>query len=304
MNWFQKQSRLTKKKNMIGLLYVSPFIIGFFAMILIPMIQSIIYSFNDLEFTNKVSFTYVGLANYKRLFTVDVEFRELFLETLTDMIINVPIILIFSMLVAVFLNGDFVGQSVFQIIFFIPVILYSGFLPQLFSSDRVRDTIINASSMVDGSSTMFNIDAIKNLLMQMNLNAKFIDYIMRAIVNLMDVISSSGIQILVFLIALKAIPKSLFEAANVEGATAWESFWKITFPMVLPNLIVNIVYTIIDAFTNNNNAILKSIETYNFTKFQFGYGAALSWVYFSVIILILIIFVGLTKFLIKRNGQE
>ena len=303
MKLFQKKSRLIQKKNMVGLLYVSPFLIGFFAMILIPMIQSIVYSFHDLEFSGKVSFSFVGMANYKRLFTVDTEFRELFLETLTDMIVNVPIILIFSMLVAVFLNGEFTGQSVFQIIFFIPVILYSGFLPELFSGDRVRDTIINASSMVDGSSTMFNTDAMRDLLTQMNINAKFVDYIMYAIVDLMDVISSSGIQILVFLIALKAIPKSLFEAANVEGATAWESFWKITFPMVLPNLIVNIVYTIIDAFTNNNNAILKSIESYNFTKFQFGYAAALSWVYFAIIIVILVVFVGFTKFLIKRNGQ-
>lgn len=303
MKFYKKQSRLIQKKNMVGLLYVLPFIIGFFTMILIPMIQSIIYSFNDLQFSGKVSFDFVGLDNYKRLFTVDTEFRELFLDSLTDMIVNVPIILIFSMLVAVFLNGNFHGQSVFQIIFFIPVILYSGFLPELFSSDRVRDTIINASSMVDGSSTMFNIDAMSNLLTQMNMNAKFIDYIMHAIVDLMDVISSSGIQILVFLIALKAIPKSLFEAANVEGATAWESFWKITFPMILPNLIVNIVYTIIDAFTNNNNPILKSIESYNFTKFQFGYAASLSWVYFAIIIVILVVFVGATKLLIKRNEQ-
>ncbi len=303
MKFYKKQSRLVQKKNMVGLLYILPFIIGFFAMILIPMIQSVIYSFNDLQFSGKVSFDFVGLDNYKRLFTVDTEFRELFLDSLTDMIVNVPIILIFSMLVAVFLNGNFPGQSAFQIIFFIPVILYSGFLPELFSGDRVRDTIINASSMVDGSSTMFNIDAMRDLLTQMNMNAKFIDYIMHSIVDLMDVISSSGIQILVFLIALKAIPKSLFEAADVEGATAWESFWKITFPMILPNLIVNIVYTIIDAFTNNNNPILKSIESYNFTKFQFGYAAALSWVYFAIIIVILVVFVGATKLLIKRNDQ-
>ena len=301
MKFFSEKSKLIRKRDLVGLLYVCPFIIGFFTFIFIPMFQSIIYSFNELEFSGTLKSNFAGFENYKRLFTVDTEFRELLLETLSDMVINVPIILIFSMLIAVFLNGEFPGQPIFQIIFFIPVVIYSGFLPEIFESDRVRDTIINATSKVDGTSTMFNTAAMSNLLKQMNLNGSFIEYIMTAITGLLDVINSSGIQILVFLIALKAIPKSLFEAANVEGATAWESFWKITFPMVLPNLIVNIVYTIIDAFTNNANPILKSIQEYNYSKFEFGYAASLSWIYFIIIIGILLLFVGLTNILIKHN---
>lgn len=301
MKFFTKKSRLMQKKDIKGLLYVSPFIIGFFAFIFIPMLQSIIYSFNDLKFDGTVSLEFVGFENYKRLFTVDTEFRKLLLVSLGDMLINVPIILIFSMLVAVFLNSNFPGQSIFQIIFFVPVIVYSGFLPDYFKNDRVRDTIINASSMVSDGSNMFNTTAMSEMLKQMNLNADFVEYIMYAITDLMNVINSSGIQILIFLIALKAIPKSLFEASNVEGATAWESFWKITFPMILPNLLVNVVYTIIDAFVNNTNLILKSISSYNYEKFQFGYAASLSWVYFVIIIAILALFAGAVSVLVKRT---
>lgn len=301
MNFFTKKSRLMQKKDIKGLFYICPFIIGFFAFIFVPMLQSIIYSFNSLEFMGEVSLKFVGFDNYKRLFTIDTEFRKLLLETLLDMVIDVPIILIFSMLIAVFLNGNFPGQPVFQLIFFIPVIVYSGILPELFAGDRVRATIINASSMSSEGATLFDTTAMSELLKQMNLNEKFVEYIMYAITSLVDVINSSGIQILVFLIALKAIPRSLYEASDVEGATAWESFWKITFPMVLPNLLVNVVYTIIDAFTNQTNPILKSISEYNYTKFQYGYAASLSWVYFAIVIIILLFFVVLTNMLIKRH---
>ncbi len=259
-----------------------------------------IFFFFYLKFSGEIVLKYVGLENYKRAFLIDTDFRELLLKSLSDMIINVPIILIFSMLVAVFLNGKFIGQSTFQIIFFIPVIVSAGIIPELFGNDTIRRSIINASSMTGEASSLFNVSTAENLLLKMNLNSEFVGYIQYAITNIFDVINSSGIQILVFLIALKSIPKSLYEASDIEGATAWESFWKITFPMVLPQLLVNVVYTIIDAFSNNTNKVMESITKYNFEKFQFGYAASIAWVYFLIVIILLCAFVGLLKGLMKH----
>lgn len=302
MNFFDfcKQSRLVKKRELKGYLFILPFLIGFFAFIFFPMVQSLIYSFNDLKFDGRVWLEFVGIDNYKRAFTVDTEFRQLLLDSLTEMIINVPIILIFSMIVAVFLNGKFAGQSVFQIIFFIPVIVSAGIMPALFEGDLIRRTIINASSMTGDDTSVFNAEFIGDLFTRMSMPTGFIEYIMYAITNILEVINSSGIQILVFLIALKAIPKALYEASNIEGATAWESFWKITFPMVLPQMIVNVVYTIIDSFSNNVNPVMKAITEYNFGSFQFGYAAALSWTYFIIIIFILVVFVLAIKQIMKH----
>lgn len=297
---FFKQSKLVRKQEIKGLFYILPFFIGFIAFILYPMIQSVYFSFNELKFDGGVSLKFVGLNNFKRAFLVDTEFRELLLNSVSDMLINVPIILIFSMLIAVFLNGNFSGQPAFQIIFFIPVIISSGIMPALFGNDQIRSRIINATSMTGESASLFDTTAISNLLLQINLNDKFVSYIMYAITNILDVLNSSGIQILVFLMALKAIPRSLYEASRVEGATAWEEFWKITFPMVLPHLLVNVVYTIIDAFANTQNAVMKSITDLNFSKFQFGYAASIAWVYFSIVIIVLILFVVFIDFLTRH----
>jgi len=302
MNLFEffKQSRLVRKREIKGLIFVAPFIIGFFGFVFFPMIQSLIYSFNDLKFEGNVFLDFVGIENYKRAFLVDTDFRELLVESITTMLVNVPIILIFSMLVAIFLNGKFAGQGTFQMIFFIPVIVSAGIIPQLFENDIVRRTIINASSMSGEETSVFNATLIGDLFMQMNLPSKFVEYIMYAITNILEVINSSGIQILVFLIALKSIPKSLYEASSIEGATAWEGFWKITFPMVLPQMLVNVVYTIIDSFSNNVNPVMEAITDYNFGKFQFGYAASLAWTYFIIIIVVLSVFMLFIKKMIKH----
>ncbi len=296
----KRRSLLIERRERKGYLYIAPFVIGFFLFIFYPMLQSLIYSFSDVVFDGKLNLNFAGLVNYKRAFLEDTEYRKLLINSVTDMVVNVPIILIFSMLVAIFLNGEFPGKAFFQIAFFIPVIVSAGILPGLFGSDMVSRTIINAASTTGEANSTFDISAMSEMLKNMSLPAEFIDYIMYAINNILSIINYSGIQILVLLMALKSIPKSLYEASDIEGATAWEGFWKITFPMVLPQMVVCLTYTIIDSFTNNVSPVMNSIKDYNFSKFQFGYAASLSWSYFIIIIAILAIFVGILNLLMRR----
>jgi len=298
----EKKSKLVKNRDRKGYLYVLPFAVGFLLLIFIPMLQSLWYSFNELVFDGKINVNFVGLENYKRAFLVDTEYRKMLISSVTDILMKAPIILIFSMLVAILLNGEFKGRSIFQIIFFVPIFASSGILESLFANDRFRASIIGAESMTEGaaSSVTFNTQAINQFLLSIDFPSQFVDYIMYAITNILSVINSSGIQILVFLIALKSIPASLYEASDVEGATAWEGFWKITFPMVLPLAMVNVVYTVIDLFVNNNNTIMKTVYNYNFRSFQFGYAASLSWSYFVVILVVLALFCFLVSRVIKH----
>ena len=112
-----------------------------------------------------------------------------------------------------------------------------------------------------------------------------------------DIIMASGIQIIVFLTGLQSISPSLYEAADVEGCSAWESFWKITFPMVSPLLLVNCIYTIIDFFMKNDNTVMEHINTVMYgTQMDFGAASAESWIYFGVALL----FIGISTFIITR----
>lgn len=297
----RKPSALIYRRERKGYWFVAPFAIGFFLFILFPMLQSLIYSFNNVSFDGALHLDFIGLENYRRAFLVDTEYRELLVSSVGSMLISVPIILIFSAVVAVFLNGTFPGRSVYQIIFFIPVIVSSGILPDLLSSDMIRQSIINvASTTTSETVSSFDTTEMTSLLMNLNFPAGFVNYIMYAITNILEVVNSSGIQILVFLIALKSIPKSLYEASSIEGATAWESFWRITFPMILPQALVNVTYTIIDAFVNNVNPVMESISEYNYVRFQFGYAAGLSWAYFLIILVITFVLTGILRKAIRH----
>lgn len=297
-----KQSLLISRRERLGYVFVAPFAIGFLLLMLYPMLQSLIYSFCELVFDGSVSLKFIGLKNYKDAFLVDTEYRQLLLDSVRDMALSVPVILIFSLLVAVFLNKNFVGKSVYQIIFFIPVILSSGILPGLFENDLIRSSIINASSAAGTgeAAATFDVSEMTEMLISMNLPETLAEYIMYGISNILEIINSSGIQILVFTMALKSIPAPLYEASDIEGATAWENFWKITLPMIMPQMLVNVTYTVIDAFVNNTNPIMQSINAYNYSKFNFGYAAGLAWAYFVIILAVLVVFAGLVNLFAKR----
>lgn len=291
----KSKSALATRRDNKGYLYVAPFALGFIFLVLFPMIQSFIYSFNDLLFDGQVHMTFTGLANYRRALFEDVEYRQLLLSAVRDMALSVPVILVFSMIVAVFLNKNFPGRAAFQIIFFIPVILSSGIIPGLFEEDLVRTAIVSAPAVSEEAASSFDTSSMSALLISLNIPVALVNYIMQAIGNILEIVNSSGIQILVFTMGLKSISPSLYEASSIEGATAWESFWKITLPMILPQFAVNLTYTVIDSFVNNNNKIMQSINAYNYSKFDFGYAASLAWMYFAIILVILGVFVGLVN---------
>ena len=125
------------------------------------------------------------------------------------------------------------------------------------------------------------------------------DTILYAVDNTYKIVNSSGVQILIFVSALQSINPSVFEAAKVEGATKWEEFWKITFPLLTPMILVNIVYTVVDSFTNPAYKVLDYIESQAFEGNRLGYASALSWAYFLIVLMVL----GVVWRLIARRVQ-
>lgn len=289
---FKKRLTLENKKAWYGVLFATPLMIGLIMLFILPLIQSFRYSLSSLSLIpGGFSIDYEGFGNYTSLFTTNPDFTRRLVESVVNMVVNVPIIIIFSLFAAVLLNQKFKGRAFARAIFFLPVILASSAIANLDVSTFVGSTVSTASSSSGGSGNMLQSFELKKMMLEAGMAEFLVDYITGAVDRIYEIISSSGVQILIFLAGLQSISPSLYEASKIEGATGYEIFWKVTFPMMTPLILTNTVYSIIDSFSNNKINTLIS-ET-AFKTFDFGLSAAMSWVYFLVVTIILAISAGL-----------
>lgn len=273
---------LSAQKSLLGLLFTMPFIIGFLAFLAYPFGQSVIFSISKLTIVpTGYVLDYVGLDNYRHVLFVDPRFRQVFVETVVTMAARIPVVLIFSFFAANLLNQRFRGRTLARVIFFLPVILGAEISLKMQQADYMQQAVSLSES------GLLSMGTLQQLLTTLKLPQAFIGFIFQAINEVPLIIRSSGIQILIFLAALQSIPKSLYEAAHMEGATGWEAFWKITFPLVSPLLLVNVVYTIVDSFTAADNALLELIQNSAWSGAGFGVSTAMSWIYFAAVLAIL-----------------
>ncbi len=289
---------MAKRRARTGYLFIMPFIIGFVLFMARPMIQSLIMSFNDVKIVPGAGYTmsWMGLDNYHQALAVDPYFNEDLVNEISRMAVNTIATLVLSFVIAVILNQDFKGRTLARAIFFLPVILSSGVLPGIERQNEFYDMMAGVAESVKGAAGV-NISAqLQDLLSVSGVGSGFFDVIFQMIDAIYDIVMASGIQIIVFLTGLQAISPSLYEAADVEGCTAWESFWKITFPMVSPLLLVNCIYTIVDFFMKNDNDVMERIYEVMYKDFKFGIASAMSWIYFAVALA----FILISSFIISR----
>ncbi len=307
---------MAARRARIGTLFVLPFIIGFIFFMVRPMIFSFQMSLNDVKILGgggyemtpmmqSVDFLWfhfrLPVGNYHYALFTDANFNQYLVEEISRMGVNVIATLVMSFVIAVILNQKFKGRILCRIIFFLPVILSSGVLPGIESSNEFYNMMTDISNNVQNSSGI-NISAtLQDLLSVSGVASGVFDVIFQMIDAIYDIVMASGIQIIVFLSGLQSISPSLYEAANVEGCSAWESFWKITFPMVSPLLLVNCIYTIIDFFMKNDNRVIERINTVMYgVRLDLGVASAMSWIYFGVALL----FILISTFIITRTVKS
>ncbi|MGU3470649.1 carbohydrate ABC transporter permease [Paenibacillus sp. D51F] len=279
----RKPLKLTQAKAMWGFVFSLPLLLGMIMLFILPMIQSFRFSLSSIELVAEgFSVRHRGWTNYSSLFTSNADFPRALTESVANMVVNVPVILIFSLFAAVLLNQKFHGRALARAIFFLPVILASSAIANLDISSFVGSA---ASSAGDGASGLLESFELKKTMLDSGFAPWIVDYITGAVDRIYEIISSSGVQILIFLAGLQSISPSLYEASRIEGATGYEIFWKVTFPMMTPLILTNLVYSIIDSFSSNDINVLIS-ET-AFRQFEFGLSAAMSWIYFAVVGVIL-----------------
>ncbi len=291
-----KLAGLQRRKAVSGYLFIMPFIIGFLAFMIKPLCQSLYMSFCDVQ-VESGSFTMVpiGITNYIQAFRVDPEFNRLLVEELTRMLYNTLAIMVFSFFVALILNQKFKGRALVRAIFFLPVILSSGVMLGLESNNSLISII--QASMEENASGVSITDAIQTILRTAGVGTRAFEKVFEIIDNIYDVAIASGIQIIIFLSGLQTISSSMYEAADIEGCTKWESLWKITFPMISSLFLVNWIYTIVDFCMRSDNEVIDKISTVMIEQINYGFSSAMSWIYFIIVI----VFVAISSLIISRR---
>lgn len=285
---------LAQKRAVTGYLFILPFILGFLFFMIKPLFQSLYMSLCDVGISAEgISYTFSGIYNYKRAFLIDPEFNQMLTDEIVNMVINSIATIVFSFFVALLLNQEFKGRAFVRAVFFLPVIFSSGIIVGLESNNSLLSSM--AETIEAGVSSGVT-GALEDILQSSGMGTKFLDTVFEVVNSVYDVAISSGIQIIIFLSALQTIPKSMYEAAEIEGCTKWESLWKITFPMISSLFLVNWIYTIIDFFMKSNNDVMNKIKTQMVSYMNYGFSSAMAWIYF----LIVIAFIGISSLVISR----
>jgi len=277
------------RNALTGYLFILPFLVGFLAFMFYPILESLLMVFNLVRIDlvrNGFKMEFTGLENIKRVVMIDPEFNRMLAEEIWRMALIVPAIIIFSLFIALILNQEFRARGFVRAVFFLPVILSSGIMIGLETNNSLLNSM--AEIIKEGNLLKTSITGVlEDILVTEGAASDFMGYIFMIVNQIYDIAMASGIQIIIFLSALQTIPPSMFEAAKIEGSTSWECFWKITFPMVSPLILVNVVYSVVDYFLRTDNRVMEKINVTLMQRMEFGFATAMAWVYFLAVILIL-----------------
>ena len=294
----RKGLSLERKKSLFGYVFVSPIIIGMIAIYIPVLVQSCIYSFTENAGRYGEDYKFVGWQNYHDALFVESGFLQNVYSSTVALLPQIFIILIFAFFMANILNQNFRGRSVARVIFFIPVVLSTGIVTYFDNLSSMTDIYEGGDKLDIGgaAASTFDFVEIEAMLLSALGNSGLATIISGAIGSLYTVITSSGVQMLIFLSGLQSISINMYEAAKVEGATGWEVFWKISFPMISPLILVNLLYTVIDLFTSVDNATISFIAKYYENVATYSIASAFSWMY----AILLLLFVGIVFVLVQK----
>ncbi len=309
----KRKASLEARKARSGYFFVAPFIIGIVLIYIPILLDSIWFSFYEMasETINGESVTFFKPAEpllkyYKYALLEDPSFVTQLLAGLQQLLFEVPAVIIFSLFIAVVLNQKMLGRALFRAIFFVPVIISTGLMESLIYRDNMADASqggINDGTGQSSGSQIISVLDVEKLFSNMKVGAELVMYVVQIVNDVYNIINYSGVQMLIFLAGLQSISPSIYEASEIEGATGWETFWKITFPMISPMILVNAVYTVINAFTRSTNPAMSYIEGF-FKGGNTHDATAMSWIYFIIVILIIAAVAGIVSTFIFYQRRD
>ena len=280
----KKIAELQKKKHAgMGWIFILPWLIGIVLFFLQALVQVVIYAFTDLKFAVDIGMKLEPLDslfnNFLFAFKEDANFPQRLSASLSSMLYQIPVILIFSLFIAIVLNQNFIGRGFMRTVFFLPIIITSGVIGTVINSSMTNVTLGSETS-----TAFFDAAMLTDSLISFGLPERIVNLLGASVSNVTDLVWKSGVQILVFLMGILSIPESHYDVAKVEGAGGWETFCKIIFPSVTPYIMLNFVYTMIDIFVSFDNTVMRWIISL-MQGTQYSYAAAMALSYFAIVAL-------------------
>lgn len=261
-----------------GYMFIIPWVIGFILFMAYPVYFSLNMSFHKVIISSEgIKKTFIGWNNFKYAFLSDPKYLEELIVFVQSVVFMVPIVIVFSMMVALLINQPIRFKGFFRAIFFLPVVITSGeVVKELFSQGAASIPIVERYGIIE--------------YLQANLSSTWSGPLVDIFQQLIVILWFSGVQILIFLAGLQKVNTQIYEAASIDGASPWEIFWKITLPSIKPFILVNLIYTTVDLFTNSMNDVIGLIKEHMFKiDTGFGYATSLAWIYFGIIFVILVL---------------
>lgn len=289
-NKFEIKKTNKRRNATIGFAFILIWIIGYLIFSLYPVFNSLYLSFFKVKMDGSgLQKTFLWFDNYRAAFLSDTDFSTLLINYAKSMAINVPVTIVFALIIAMLINQDIKGKGVWRTIFFIPVVISSGPVIELL--------------MEQGATTLPSIEQYGFIDTIINNVGEFLaNPIQQLFDQILFVLWFAGIQILILLAGLQKIDRSIYEAAMIDGASPWEAFWKITLPSIKPLITISIIYTVVsmsvfsiedsiasylyDKMFNDNSGSIGGITN------GYGYAASLAWIFFIAMTLIILIFIG------------
>lgn len=279
------------RKQLFGALFISPLLLGMVFFFIRPLIQTITYAFSKLVIEQGgLTVIPVGWKNFREGLFVDERYVRTVAESVLTMLYQTPVILLFSLYIAVLLNQKFRGRWIFRVLFFIPVIAISGIVIRILNQDYLEQ-MLQSGGAESGLISVMDMTGFTSLL---SIPDGLLDPLISVVNDIFDLTWRSGIQILIFLAGLQTVPASLYESAVIDGVTGWEKFWKITFPLITPMVLMNAIYTIVDNFTNSSNPVIILIAEQS-ANMKMEYAAGLSLMYLLMVLVVVVAVYGLAS---------
>lgn len=296
----KKPIGLTSRRALYGYIFIIPFILGFIFFMIQPLYQSFRMSLSEVVISNQgFQLNWNKFGNYIRALTIDPEFNRMLTTSVTTMLYRSIATIVFSFFVALLLNQKFKGRAAARSVFFLAVILSSGVLVGLEYNNALMQQLkatIEEAGNTNSITVVLEDILVSNTGGVNGISGKVFKVLFEIIDSIYEVAMASGIQIIIFLSGLQNISPSMYEAADMEGCTSWESLWKITVPMVSPLLLVCWIYTIVDFFMKTDNQIMQKINDQMVIQLNYGFSSAMAWIYFIVCMLL----IGLTSLIISK----
>ena len=293
----KKATSLDRIKARAGWVFILPFVLGFIVIYLPIVVESIYFSFTEIRILQGGGFEaiWVGFENYREALFADPDFVQQLATGIQTLIFEIPAIVIFALFIAIILNQKMAGRALFRAIFFLPVILATGVIDRIAQGNQMLSHMeqVSGRALATGAADTGDNAAVQIVSMMdfawlfrsmRGVDMRLVSYVFDMVNNIYGLVNRAGVQMLIFLGGLQSISPAIYESAYMEGASAWETFWKITFPMISPMILVNAIYTVIDSFTRPSNSVMALIAAVYNEPGSNTLSSAMAWIYFLIVV--------------------